>query len=255
MTRYRSIALTVAWRHLHNWVRRPELLVPPLIFPLFFFAAFAGGLSAIDNAPAFDYPDYNAWQFVFVFLQTAAFGGVFTGFSIAADFESGLSRRLMLAAPRRTAIVAGYAIAGLVRFLVTGTIVFAVALIAGTDVAGGGVELSGLLGLGLILNFAAVLFAAGIAFRLRTFQAAPLMQIPVFLALMTAPVYVPRDLLVGWIETVAKYNPFTALLEAGRGMIVGLPADEGLAFAVVGGLAVAFAAWALRGLRKAEAAG
>ena len=70
--------------------------------------------------PGFDYPrGYTAFQFVFVLLQSAAFGGVFTGFGIARDFESGFARRLLLAAPHRSGIVLGYAIAALVRWLVT----------------------------------------------------------------------------------------------------------------------------------------
>ena len=81
-------------------VRSPALILPPLIFPLFFYMAFAGGLSAVGDLPGFDYYDYNAFQFVFVLLQSAAFGGVFIGFSIAADFDSGFTRRLLLAARR-----------------------------------------------------------------------------------------------------------------------------------------------------------
>ena len=65
--------------------------------------------------PGFDFPSgYTAFQFVFVLLQASAFGGVFTGFGIAADFESGFARRLMLAAPNRLGILAGYALAALV---------------------------------------------------------------------------------------------------------------------------------------------
>ena len=52
------------------------------------------------TSPGFDYYDYNAFQFVFVLLQSAAFGGVFIGFSIGADFDSGFTRRLFLAAAR-----------------------------------------------------------------------------------------------------------------------------------------------------------
>ena len=63
--------------------------------------------------PGFDFPSgYTAFQFVFVLLQASAFGGVFTGFGIAADFEYGFARRLMLAAPNRLGILAGYAIVG-----------------------------------------------------------------------------------------------------------------------------------------------
>ena len=89
---------------LHNVFTNPSLLIPSLLFPLFFFTAFAGGLSRIDQVPGFDYPPgYTAFQFVFVLLQSAAFGGVFTGFGIARDFESGFARRLLLvrAAPQR----------------------------------------------------------------------------------------------------------------------------------------------------------
>jgi ABC-2 type transport system permease protein len=96
------VAGAVAWRSVHNIVRSPARLLPSLIFPLFFFTAFAGGLSSVANVPGFDFPSgYTAFQFVFVLLQAAAFGGVFTGFGIAADFEFGFARRLMLAAPSR----------------------------------------------------------------------------------------------------------------------------------------------------------
>ena len=100
MSRFRDVAAAVAWRSIHRFLTNPQLMVPSLVFPLFFFVAFAGGLSNVANVPGFDFPSgYTAFQFVFVLLQASAFGGVFTGFSIAGDFESGFSRRLMLAAP------------------------------------------------------------------------------------------------------------------------------------------------------------
>jgi ABC-2 type transport system permease protein len=93
-----------------------------------------------------------------------------------------------------------------------------------------------------------------VAMRLRTMQAGPAMQMPVFLALFVAPVYVPLDLLGGWVHAVAKFNPVTVLLEAGRGFISGGPIKVGLAFAIAAGLAALFALWARGGLRSAESA-
>ena len=73
----RAVALAVAWRSVHNFLTNPAFLVPAIVFPLFFFVSFAGGLSAIANVPGFDFPSgYTAFQFVFVLLQSAAFGGV-----------------------------------------------------------------------------------------------------------------------------------------------------------------------------------
>jgi ABC-2 type transport system permease protein len=93
------------------------------------------------------------------------------------------------------------------------------------------------------------------AFRFRTIQAAPLMQLPVFLLLFFAPVYVPLDLLTGWIETLATYNPITYMLEAGRSLLAGAPTEVALAFALGVAMIAGFALWAYRGLRRAEAAG
>jgi ABC-2 type transport system permease protein len=250
------VAEGVAWRTLKNVFTNPSLFLPTLIFPLFFFTAFAGGLSVVDRVPGFDYPPgYTGFQFVFVLLQSAAFGGVFTGFGIARDFEYGFARRLLLAAPNRSGIVLGYAVAALSRWLVTATMLTGVALAVGMNVNGGAVDVVGLYGLALLLNVAALLWACGIAMRFRSIQAGPIMQMPVFLVLFFAPVYVPLDLLSGWIEAVASVNPLTALLETGRGFLAGDPPHVVLAFGVAIGLGLAFALWAFRGLRSAEAAG
>src|SRR5213076_2505627 len=87
----RNVAFAVGWRVIHNVVKNPTLfLIPSTLFPLI--------------------------QFCFVLLQSAAFTGVFTGFGIARDFEYGFARRLLLAAPRRSGIVAGYALAAAGRW-------------------------------------------------------------------------------------------------------------------------------------------
>jgi ABC-2 type transport system permease protein len=256
MTRFREVALAVTWRSLHNVLTSPSRLLPSLIFPLFFFTAFAGGLSGVGNVPGFDFPSgYTAFQFVFVLLQAAAFGGVFTGFGIAADFEYGFARRLLLAAPNRLAILAGYALVGLARTTLVGAMLFAVALATGMQVDGGGVDLFALIVLAYLVSLAACMFAAGVAMRLRTLQAGPAMQMPVFLILFLAPVYVPLDLLAGWLHAVASANPFTPLIETGRDFISGSPAPAASTYLIALGLVAAFGWWAVRGLRRAEAAG
>jgi ABC-2 type transport system permease protein len=251
-----AVAEGVAWRMLHNFFHNKSFLIPSLAFPLFFFAAFAGGLAGISNAPGFDFPDgYTAFQFVFVLLQSAAFAGVFTGFAVARDFESGFARRLLLASSNRSGIVLGYVVTSLLRWLVTVAVITAVAVAVRMKVSGGTVDLFGLYTLGAIVNLTATLWAAGVAMRLRTMQAGPIMQMPVFLILFFAPVYVPLSLLEGWIHAIAVANPLTPVLEAGRGFISGERTEVAEAFLLMLGLGVLFLVWAIRGLRKAEAAG
>ena len=250
------VAHAVAWRTLKNILTNPSLLIPSMIFPLFFFTAFAGGLSQVQHVPGFDFPSgYTAFQFCFVLIQSAAFGGVFTGFGIARDFEFGFARRLLLAAPNRTGIILGYALAALGRWTITATVLTVVALAVGMQVGGNGVDLFGMYALALIVNVAALLWACGVAMRFRSMQAGPVMQMPVFLVLFFAPVYVPLVLLQGWISAVATANPLTYVIEAVRGFVSGEPEHAALAYVLAFGLALSFSVWAVLGLRRAERAG
>jgi ABC-2 type transport system permease protein len=258
LTRVLPVAHGVAWRTVKNALTNPSILLPTFMFPLFFLIAFAGGLSQVQNVPGFsDYysGNYLGFQFTFVLLQAGAFGGVFTGFSIARDFEYGFAKRLFLAAPNRAGIILGYAIAALVRWSLVAVVITVVALVVGMEVGGSPTQLVGLYTLAALLNIAALLWSCGIAMRLRTIQAGPLMQMPVFLILFFAPVYVPFELLQGWIETVARVNPITYILEAARSLLSGSPEEVALAYGLSASLITIMALWAFRGLRRAEAAG
>jgi ABC-2 type transport system permease protein len=253
---YLSSAAGVAWRSLHNAFTNPARTVPSLIFPLFFLAAFGGGLSAVSKTPDFGYPEgYTTFVFGFVLLQSSALGGVFTGFSVAADFQFGMGRRMLLATRHRSSIVLGYAITAMGRVLVTWAVVACVALLAGMEVGGSATEIIALYALALVVNVVALLFSCGIALRLRTLQAGPLMQFPVFILLFLTPVYVPQALLAGWVAHVARYNPLTLVLNTNRHLLAGQAAEVLAAYAVALGLLALLSGWALSGMRRAEAAG
>ena len=227
------------------------------MFPLFFFVAFAGGLSGVQNAPNFDYKSgYTSFQFAFVCVQAAAFGGVFTGFAIAADFEFGFARRLHAggAAPRRDRHRlhdlgggAGDVRAG--RRVRRGPR-------RGMRIDGSLGDLAALLALALCVSAVSTLWAAGIAMRLRTMQAGPVMQMPIFIALFLAPVYVPLNLVAGWVHDVARYNPATAFLEAARGFVAGEPTKVGISAAcLVGHVRARLAVGARRAAQRRRAPG
>jgi ABC-2 type transport system permease protein len=251
-----DVAFGLAHRQVTVLFKNPSLFIPPMLFPLMNFMAFAGGLSRLRHVPGFDFRGgYTAFQFVFVLLQSAAFGGVFAGFGIARDFERGFASRLLVSAPKRGGIILGYAIASLVRWAMIAIVLTIVALAAGMQVGGSGVDLFGLYALAIVFNQIGLLWACGVAMRFRSVQAGPLMQTPVFMALFLAPVYVPLHLLSGWIHAVARLNPLTFILEAGRGFIEGEPTQVATAFGAAAALLVFFAVWARTGLRAAERSG
>jgi ABC-2 type transport system permease protein len=249
-----SVAFAVAGRQVYKYFANPAFLAPAL-FPLFFFVAFAGGLTGVGDVPGFDYEaGYVAFQYVWALLQAVAMGGAFTGFSIAGDFENGFARRLLLAASNRQGIILGYTIASLVRGALTGILVTVLALLTGMPMSGG-FDLFGLIGLAVLVNVAATLFGAGVAMLLRTQQAGPVIRTPIFLVLFLAPVFVPLNLLSGWLETIARLNPFTTILDAARGFLAGTPTSVLPAYAIGVALVGVFALWAVYALRRAEKAG
>ena len=249
-----SVAFAVAGRQVYKYFANPAFLAPAF-FPLFFFVAFAGGLTRVGDVPGFDYEaGYVAFQYVWALLQAVAMGGAFTGFSIAGDFENGFARRLLLAASNRQGIILGYTIASLVRGALTGILVTVLALITGMPMSGG-FDLFGLIGLAVLVNVAATLFGAGVAMLLRTQQAGPVIRTPIFLVLFLAPVFVPLNLLSGWLETIARLNPFTTILDAARGFLAGTPTSVLPAYAIGVALVVIFALWAVYALRRAEKMG
>jgi ABC-2 type transport system permease protein len=250
--RSRSVSAGIASRSVRKLVKNPPKALSPIVTPLLFFIAFAGALSALEGTRGFGYYDYTAFQFVIVLFTAAMFVGAFTALDIAIDYQSGMGNRLMVSSPRRLAIVGGYLVVAVGHAAVTFAAVWAVALAFGMPVRGGALEIAGLVALGLLLNVITTLYGAGIALRLQSTAAGVLILIPVFVVTFTTPVFAPREDLDGWLHAVASVNPLTPLVEAGRGFLADDPVSVGLAFATAGGLVIAFAAWAARGMRRAE---
>ena len=138
----------------------------------------------------------------------------------------------------------------------TAAILTVVALAAGMHVGGDGIDLVGLYALALIVNFTGALWACGVAMRLRTIQAGPMMQMPVFLVLFFAPVYVPALAAPGLDPHRRERQPATPLLEAGREPDRGHAGSTSrVAFLVAIGARALLSVWAFRGLHSAEHAG
>jgi ABC-2 type transport system permease protein len=127
--------------------------------------------------------------------------------------ERGFFDRLQSSPAPRLALVLGPMLAAQARALFTTAVVFIAGMI-------GGVMLPGLAATLLIVAFALMFAAAasfwaiGVALRARTIQAAPIMQLVVFLSVFMSVAYVPLSALHGWLAVIAEYNPVTDVLNA-----------------------------------------
>ena len=123
---------------------------------------------------------------MFALLQAAGFTGAMGGFAMVEDFQSGSMDRLMTTAPARAAIVLGYVMAMLVRAAIAIAILTPVAYALGMRLNGTPLEIVGLFGLAALLNIVATLWSCGVAMYFRSYAAAALMFMPLFLLLPRA---------------------------------------------------------------------
>jgi ABC-2 type transport system permease protein len=249
-----TVSLGLAGRNLLLVRRVPSVFIPSLVMPLFILIATAGAFRGIAALPEFAGESYLAFTIPMAATMGAGFAGINSGMTLARDLEGGFFSRLQSSPAPRLALVLGPIGAALVRSAFTTTVVF----IAGGI---GSVGLPGLWGTltvyGLAMAFAAITscWAIGVALRAKSVQAAPLMQVVVFLSVFTSVAYVPQDALTGWLSRVSEWNPVTYILNASRsaeltGTIVWSETWPGLVAAGI--LLVVLGAFALRPLFHLE---
>jgi ABC-2 type transport system permease protein len=244
-----SVSRGLAWRSLILVRRMPSVFLPSLIMPLFILVATAGAFRGISLLPQFAGASYLAFTIPLATVMGAGFAGINAGMTLARDIEGGFVDRLVASPAPRITLILGPLIAAAARSLFTTTVVLIAGLI-------GGVGLPGVLGTAAIyllaigFSAATACWAMGVAFRARTIQAAPLMQVVVFMSVFTSVAYAPREVLTGWLHQAANINPVTYLIEASRAaelQTLGW-AELWPAILAATGLVAALGAWALVGL-------
>lgn len=210
-----TVSLGLAGRNLLLVRRVPSVFIPSLVMPLFILIATAGAFHGIGALPQFAGESYLAFTIPMAATMGAGFAGINSGMTLARDLEGGFFDRLQSSPAPRLALVLGPMLAAQARALFTTAVVFIAGMI-------GGVMLPGLAATLLIVAFALMFAAAasfwaiGVALRARTIQAAPIMQLVVFLSVFMSVAYVPLSALHGWLAVIAEYNPVTYVLNASR---------------------------------------
>jgi ABC-2 type transport system permease protein len=210
------VSLGLAGRSLILVRRMPSVFLPSLIMPLFILIATSGAFRGISLLPQFDGVSYLRFTIPLATVMGAGFAGMNAGMTLARDIEGGFADRLIASPAPRITLIAGPLIAAACRSLFTTTVVLIAGLIGGIPPPGLGGTLL-IYGLAVCFSAAAACWCMGVAFRARTIQSAPAMQVVIFLSVFTSVAYAPRAVLHGWLRHVSDVNPVTYLMEASRG--------------------------------------
>jgi ABC-type multidrug transport system permease subunit len=232
-------------------LRVPGAVIPGVLAPTIFFLGINGVFGGLTHLSGFPTQSYPSFLVPISMLQAAGFTGAAAGVNLARDVEQGRLDRLLVTPAPRWVLLSSTVLAASARSLIPATFVLGIALAVGAHFPGiDGLAIAYAMVAGMAV--VAACWASMLALRFKTQSASPLMQAGMLALIFLTPAYAPMALLQGWLETIARVNPVTHVLEAARqGFLGGLSwADTWPGIVAVAGMATLLGALALREMRR-----
>lgn len=247
-----SDATAMTWRNLKAMSRNPQVILfstfQPVIFVLTFRYVFGGSI----RVPGIDYVNFLMPG---VFVQSVAFGGMNTAAGLAEDLSKGLIERFRSLPMARSAVLAGRALADLVRNLGVVTLMVGVGFLVGFRISGSVAEFALAFAIIVAFSFGISWVFAVIGLLSSNAEAAQAMGFPILALLVFASTaFVPIEGMPGWLQAYNEFQPVSVTVAAVRGLTLGT-ATAGQVFAALAwavGLVVLFAPLAVRRYRRAQ---
>ncbi|MGZ5419750.1 MAG: ABC transporter permease [Solirubrobacterales bacterium] len=232
-------------------LRVPGAAIPGVLAPTIFFLGITSVFGNLTNLPGFTSDSFQSFMVPVSLMQGASFTGAAQGVNLARDIEAGWFDRLLASPAPRWVLLGGIMASAALRSLIPGAVVLLVAMATGA-------HFPGLLGLAIatvvVMGVAAISSTWGsvLALKFKSQSAAPLMQAGMLLAIFLTTAFAPLVLLQGWLQTVARYNPLTQVLEAARQGFIGSVswADTWPGLLALAGIVTVLTLVALRGMRR-----
>ncbi|MGI9051909.1 MAG: ABC transporter permease [Ilumatobacteraceae bacterium] len=244
---------TEATRHLRAVPRNPELLMFATIQPIMFIVLFLYIFEGSVQTPI----PYVQYVIPGIFAQTVVFNSAFTGVGVADDLSKGIIDRLRSLPMYQPAVLIGRTLSDTVRNLITFAVMLVVALIVGFRFEGSLLGAVGATLLMLLFGYAFSWIQALIGLSVGSVEAANSAGfIWMFPLTFVSSAFVDVNRMTGWLQPIARNNPFTVLTNACRALYNGQDpgSDVLVAIAWAVGITVVFAVLASRKFAKSTSA-
>lgn len=236
-------------RQLLLLLRNPVWVLVGIFQPVMYLLLFAPLLKPALNAPT----QAEAYK-IFVpglLVLLAIFGGLFQGFGLLAELRAGVIERSRVTPVSRLALLLGRSLRDVVSLLVQAVIITLLALTFGLSVIIGDLLLAYLLLALIALMTSAVSY--GIALLVRSEEAlAPLMNMVAQPVLLLSGILLPLTFAPGWLQGIAKWNPFSWAVEGTRALFAGDLGNDRVwqGLGIISVLTVLAVTWAARAFAR-----
>jgi ABC-2 type transport system permease protein len=249
------VSQTVAMSHrsIIALVRQPSLVVPSLLFPLFFAALGTAAFGRAVSIPGFPAVDsFLDFALAGAIIQGVLFGSTVSASALAIDIESGFFDRLLASPTSRTSILIGR-LAGAMVYGALQTIVFILVLIPfGLSVKSGPIGVVVMVAGGLLTALAVGALMSAMAIRTGSSEAVQGSFPLLFIMMFFSSAFFPRETMSGAHKTVADINPVSYLVEGFRSLTIDDLNGQAIAqtLLIPAALSLLTLALALRSLRR-----
>ncbi len=239
--------LAMSKRSVMALVRQPAIVIPSLVFPLFFAALGSSSFGRAVHLPNFPKVDnFLDFSLAGSIVQGVLFGSVVGGAALATDIEQGFFDRLLTTPTSRVSILVGR-LAGAAMFGAFQALFFVLVLVPfGVTIKAGIPGLLVIMLSGGLIGLAFGGFTAAIALKTGSSEAVQGSFPLLFIALFFSSAFFPRETMQGTYRKIADVNPVSHLVEGIRGLVIDGFAARHVASALlvpaaVGALSIALA--------------
>jgi ABC-2 type transport system permease protein len=231
-------------RHVMELWRQPVWIFVTLVQPVIWLLLFGALFETVTDIPGFGSDSYIEFLAPGVVIMTAFFSAGWSGMGIIEDLNRGVLDRFLITPVRRTSLITGRLMQNSINIVIQTLIIIVLALIVGAGFS------NGVLGV-LVTCLVAVLVGAGFGalsngVALLTRKEETLIALMQFFLLplsFLSVTFMQANLMPGWMQTVADFNPVNWAVEAARGALTASP--DWAEIAGYSGLLAAFVAASL----------
>ena len=214
---------TMIRRNLRHVLRYPVMTVSviamPVIFLLLFVYVFGATMGAgIGGGGRGEYANYITPGILLMGVAGSAQG---TAISVAMDMKEGIIARFRTMAIFRPAVLTGHVVSSLAQTMVGLAVVVAIALAAGFRPNATPVEWVAAVGLLAMITLALTWLSVAFGLVTRSVETASNLPLPLILLPFLGSGFVPTGSMPGPVRWFAEHQPFTAIMETLRGLLLG----------------------------------
>jgi ABC-2 type transport system permease protein len=241
---------TMLTRDLRHALRYPSMTIGvvaiPVIFLLLFAYVFGGAIGAGISGGARGGARYIDYLAPGIIIMTAASTGVATAVSVCIDMTQGIVARFRTMAIFRPSLLTGHVVGSVIKTMLAIGFVIGVALLIGFRPTTDPIRWIAAIGLLAMFTLALTWLSVALGLVSKSPETASNLPIPLTLLPFLGSGFVPADTMPVGLRWFAEYQPFTAITETLRGLLMGTPIGNNavLAMAWCAGITLVGFFWA-----------